>query len=699
MLRQFTTIRAMLPAIVSILAVLVIVTAGHRTYTEMTARAAAAAFVKVNQAADLLLSAAGSIARERGTTAASLNAAQPAAAERMQAIGRERTGAEQALRDALATLSDVPEMSEGRRAVEAVEKGLKDLQDFRRRIDEALSKPVAERPSEIVQTSTPTFTRFVQAISTLRLTLEALARAPTPELMQLVQLRSFAAASAEYAGQERAMVAALASARATADRDTIRRQAQLRGAVEFAWSNLAPVRARTDLPPSVAGAIDAAAESFFGTFQQSREAVLKMAETGEYTMSSDEWFAKATTAINTLLAVGEAVGVAARNTTEELQVASSRAMFLSVLVLAIGLIVAACSFWIALVRIVAPLKAMTAAMKRLAENDTKVEIPGLGRRDEIGVMAKAVEVFKENAIERQRLEEEKLESEAKALAEKRRAAAALADEFQSKVGHRLQSLAAAATEMEATAQSMTATANQTTSQSVSVASAAEQTSANVQTVAVATEELSSSIREIAEQVAKSSSIAGRAAQEAKRTDGTVQALAGAAQKIGDVVALISNIAGQTNLLALNATIEAARAGEAGRGFAVVASEVKELANQTSKATEEIGAQIASIQEETRTAVSAIQTIGSTIDEMNAISAGVAAAMEEQGAATQEIARNVQQAAQGTQVVTGSILDVKQGAGETGSAAAQVLGAAQELARHSEDLGREVDGFLAGIKAA
>jgi len=221
----------------------------------------------------------------------------------------------------------------------------------------------------------------------------------------------------------------------------------------------------------------------------------------------------------------------------------------------------------------------------------------------------------------------------------------------------------------------------------------------VQTVAVATEELSSSIREISEQVAKSSTIAGRAAEEAKRTDATVQALAAGAQKIGDVVALINNIAGQTNLLALNATIEAARAGEAGRGFAVVATEVKALASQTAKATEEIAAQIDGIQAETQQVVTAIKAIGATIGEMNVIASGVAAAMEEQGAATQEIARNVQQAAQGTQVVTGNILDVKRGADETGSAASQVLMAAQELSRHSEDLGREVDTFLSGVKAA
>jgi methyl-accepting chemotaxis protein len=346
-----------------------------------------------------------------------------------------------------------------------------------------------------------------------------------------------------------------------------------------------------------------------------------------------------------------------------------------------------------------PISIMTGVMNKLAANDTGIDVPSLDRKDEVGAMARALEVFKQNAIERLQLEEQAKAVQESATAEKRRAMQTLAQEFEAKVGGLVQSLSSAAAEMEATAQTMSATAQQTTNQSTSVASAAEQTSASVQTVAVATEELSSSIREIAEQVTKSSTIANRAAHEAKQTDETVQALAAGAQRIGDVVALISNIAGQTNLLALNATIEAARAGEAGRGFAVVATEVKELASQTARATEEIASQISTIQEETRTAVAAIQTIGATIDEMNSIAAGVAAAMEEQGAATSEIARNVQQAAQGTQVVTGNILDVKSGAGQTGSAAAQVLAAAQELARYSDDLGRQVDSFLAGIKAA
>ncbi|HEY8564596.1 MAG TPA: methyl-accepting chemotaxis protein [Beijerinckiaceae bacterium] len=353
---------------------------------------------------------------------------------------------------------------------------------------------------------------------------------------------------------------------------------------------------------------------------------------------------------------------------------------------------------IAMFGVARPLGSMAGAMDRLAHGDLTVAVTGVERRDEVGLLARSLQVFKDNALETRRLAaEQAAENEAKM----RRAQVLdqLTRSFESKVSSLTQGLAAAATEMEATAQSMTATADQTNHQSMTVASAAEQTSANVQTVASATEELSISIREITSQVTHSSQIAGSAVEDARRTDQIVQTLAQTAEKIGGVIALINTIAGQTNLLALNATIEAARAGEAGRGFAVVATEVKELASQTSKATEEISAQIAEVQNATRQAVDAIQGIGRTITNISAISTSIAAAMEEQGAATQEIARNVQEAARGTEAVTGNIGEVKRGAGETGAAAAQVLGAAQELARHSNHLGQEVENFLSGVKAA
>ncbi len=349
--------------------------------------------------------------------------------------------------------------------------------------------------------------------------------------------------------------------------------------------------------------------------------------------------------------------------------------------------------------IAAPVGRMTAVMERLARDDTSVEVPGLGRRDEVGAMAEAVAVFKQNALDRRRLEEETRAMDARAAQDKRKAMDELARSFEARVGGLVDHLTAAAGEMEATARSMSSTAEQTNQQSGVVAASAEETAANVRAVATATEELASSASEIGSQVTQTTSAAARAVEDARRTNQTVQALAASAQKIGDVVKLISDIAGQTNLLALNATIEAARAGEAGRGFAVVAAEVKELASQTGRATDEIAGQVGQIQNATQEAVDAIRAIGATIESMHGIAMSVAAAVEEQQAATREIARNVSQASQGTEHVTQNIGQVQQAATHAGSAASQVLAAAGELSRNASHLSREVSGFLSGLRAA
>jgi methyl-accepting chemotaxis protein len=355
--------------------------------------------------------------------------------------------------------------------------------------------------------------------------------------------------------------------------------------------------------------------------------------------------------------------------------------------------------WVVISMVARPMTAMTASMAKLANGDLAIEIVGNDRKDEIGDMARSLDIFKQNGIEIERLRVAQDEIKRKAELDKKFLLNKLADDFESGVRGSLDTLASAATEMRATSQSMTATAEETSAQATTVAAAAEQASVNVQTVASATEELSSSVAEIGRQVTQSTRIAGQAVEQAERTNTTVQGLSAAAQKIGDVVRLISDIASQTNLLALNATIEAARAGDAGKGFAVVASEVKSLANQTARATEEIGAQVAAMQSATSEAVQAIQSITGTIGAINEIAATIASAVEEQGAATHEIARNVQEAAQGTGQVSSSIIGVNQAASETGAASSQVLASAEGLGKQAETLRTDVDKFLADIRAA
>lgn len=348
--------------------------------------------------------------------------------------------------------------------------------------------------------------------------------------------------------------------------------------------------------------------------------------------------------------------------------------------------------------IVPPLLGMVDAMGRLAAGDHSVDVPATDKHDEVGLMARAVVVFKENMVKAKELAAKEAEAVEQRMARATRVNE-LTDAFDADISQLLRSVTSASTELQATASQMTATAEETSTQATAVSAATEEASANVQTVAAASEELAGSVTEISRQVAQSAGIAQRAVAQADRTNATVQELLKDAGEIGDVVKLIHEIASQTNLLALNATIEAARAGEAGRGFAVVASEVKNLAEQTAKAMDQIGAQVTSIQASSNEVVTAIKGIGATINEMNEIAATIASAVEEQGSATQEIARNVQQAALGTTEISSNVSGVRQAAVDTGAAAQQVLHASHELSDQSERMRVQVETFLGDIKAA
>jgi methyl-accepting chemotaxis protein len=505
---------------------------------------------------------------------------------------------------------------------------------------------------------------------------------------------------AENAGRERAALAGMIGARGKLTAETIRKISGFRGQVDLAWETISPLAERTDAPQKILDAIAIVEKEYYRNYAETRQAVLASGESGEYKITGGEYFARATTAINSILGLVDAIGsVADQEATNDAAASASKLVGYCVMLLAsIGLVLV--SLWVAFARILRPLSALTRAMGELGKGNFEIVLPGLERKDEIGDMAHAVETFKMKAQEKARTEAEANALQEKRASERRNAdMAKLADAFESAVGEIVQTVSSSSRELEASAGSLTSTAERGQELTTMVAAASEQASTNVQSVASATEEMSSSVNEIGRQVQESARMANEAVGQAQQTNDRVSELSKAASRIGDVVELINTIAGQTNLLALNATIEAARAGEAGRGFAVVASEVKALAEQTAKATGEIGQQITGIQAATQESVGAIREISRTVERLSEISSTIAAAVEEQGAATQEISRNVQQAAQGTSQVSSNIVDVQRGASETGSASSQVLASARTLSAESHRLKLEMDKFLNSLRAA
>lgn len=695
-MRNFFSIKNSLMSILGLFVIAIVVLTGMNTYSAYQTRQTNVKISELNYIADLLLKSANNWAVERGISNASLKGAEPASRITIDKIVERRAAADAAFEEATVHLQEQfgsyadELLGETKTAYLAI-KGL------RHKVDALIIQNTGARDKETIAALVPAISGLILKSQSVRqklfdgMTLDS-------QTAQLISLKHFSWIMSEYAGRERAVIGGLVGGNLPITSQKLSILANFRGRVETAWEIVQDGATAAGVAESFIDSVERTGQTYFTDFQITRSKVYEAgSESAPYPISADEWITRATAAIDTLLAVQ--VGIS-DNTTASInaEISSATASLIGNLItLVAALILTALSVWVVVVRVSSSLGHIEQTMATLAGGDHDVEVPYADRSDEVGKMAAAVQVFKDNAIAIKKMQEEEVHAREVRAVERKQEMNGLADKFEDNIGKVVASVSSSASQVRSSAQSMATIAVQTSQQATTVGAASEEASVNVQAVATSTEELSASIDEISRQVALSASIANGAVDESNKTRESIEGLVRSAQKIGEVVSLITDIADQTNLLALNATIEAARAGDAGKGFAVVASEVKSLASQTARATHEIGEQIDAIQNATKDASSAVAGIGETIGSINEIATSIATAVEQQQSAAAEIANNVQQAATGTNEVSTNITEVTTATSETGTAANEIVVVSGNMAQQSSHLQDEVGSFLKQIR--
>ena len=693
------SIKTILFGALGVLAVLAVVSIAWKGKTTFDTYRAAVGQKNFDQGANRFIKGLFEVLMERLATNNGLQGAEPASASLLAEIEKRRDAVKRDFDPGLAVLAEL-DFPNKAVLIQELRTALGKANDIRGRADAALKQSREQRDESLRKTFMPVMTDSVNAALKVWFTALYATANSDPQLARLASIKEIGWQMRDYSGRVRSNIASSIAAGAALTPDMIVANAQFRARVDMLWEQLQHLASDPGTHPAIKNAMRAAQDQYFDGFLRRADELRKIAADGpKYPITAPQYVDESTPQIGALLEVLQAAGVASEAHATATIDRTFWELMIAAALLVVSVAIAAGSMLVVIARVTRPLGVLSAAVQRLAANDTAVEIPEMQRDDELGAMASALAVFKTSMIDASRLHEEQAEIERRQSQQRKADMIKLADGFESAVGEIVETVSSASTELEASAGTLTRTAERSRELTTVVAAASEEASTNVQSVASATEEMASSINEISRQVQQSARMAADAVDQARKTNDRVGELSKAAGRIGDVVELINTIAGQTNLLALNATIEAARAGEAGRGFAVVASEVKALAEQTAKATGEIGQQITGIQAATQESVGAIKEISSTIEKLSEISSTIAAAVEEQGAATQEISRNVQQAAQGTQQVSSNIIDVQRGAGETGAASSQLLSAAQSLSGDGNRLKLEVGKFLNSVRAA
>lgn len=583
---------------------------------------------------------------------------------------------------------------------ETFEKIANAVKKGRAQADGEITKPLAQRTPQAATRYVSEVTTLLGDISRLSDVLELRISNNNAEIGRLAGLARFSLMLRDIGGRRSTMLTTHFGNKKPFTPAQVEQFYGYEGQISAIWAMLEHSVSELKSLPGIEASAERANREFMQGLGKDSQAAFQNALAGkEPSFAIDAWRARVRPALVAALAPRDAAFEAADAMSNE-QIAQARMRFIGALVLCVAILLMVVGFALFITRrVVQPIRVMATDIEKIAQGVLDVSVAGLKRRDEIGEIARAVEVLRNNSIEMVRLQHEQGVMRERMEEERRMAFQEVADELDRAVGRIAGAVSTTSEELQASARAMAGMAESTSYRSGEASESAQMAATMVETVAAAAEELSASVDQIGSQVQESTRIAGVAVREANDAAGKITRLLEAARRIGDILSLITNIAGQTNLLALNATIEAARAGEAGRGFAVVASEVKNLADQTAKATAEIETQISTVQSATDEAVKAISDIAGTIGEISQIAGSIASAVTQQSAATQEIAHSISKASDGARGATSNMVEVSRTAAETGSAASQVLEASSELSRTSSDLRNATDSFVSRIRAA